>query len=77
MHDQPSSEKQPWEKPELTVLVRNKPEEQVLSGCKTIGGQGGNNSGSTNNDCIQSLFPPDVPIPAPCGAANCSSITSS
>ncbi len=25
---------QPWQKPELTVLVRNKPEEAVLSACK-------------------------------------------
>jgi hypothetical protein len=24
-----------WQKPELTVLVRNKPEEAVLEGCKT------------------------------------------
>jgi len=27
--------KQPWQKPELTVLVRSNPEETVLTGCKT------------------------------------------
>jgi len=29
-----------WEKPELTVLVRNKPEEAVLEACKTSTGGG-------------------------------------
>jgi hypothetical protein len=77
MNNEQPSEKKKWVKPELTVLVRNKPEEQVLSGCKTLGGNGGNNSGSTNNDCIQTLYPPDVPLPAVCGAGACSSITSS
>ncbi len=27
-----------WQKPELVVLVRNKPEEAVLMGCKQFGG---------------------------------------
>ena len=29
-----------WEKPELTVLARNKPEEAVLQACKTETGGG-------------------------------------
>ncbi len=28
--------KQPWSRPELIVLVRGKPEERVLSACKTV-----------------------------------------
>jgi hypothetical protein len=32
-----SSKKSKWEKPELTVLTRNKPEEAVLMGCKDSG----------------------------------------
>jgi len=30
-----------WTGPELTVLVRSKPEEGVLTGCKTINDEGG------------------------------------
>ena len=30
-----------WKKPELTILVRNKPEEAVLSSCKQGDGYGG------------------------------------
>ena len=29
--------KKVWEKPELVVLVRSKPEEGVLAGCKDVG----------------------------------------
>jgi hypothetical protein len=28
------TEKRPWQKPELIVLVRSQPEEAVLTGCK-------------------------------------------
>jgi hypothetical protein len=32
-----------WSKPELTVLVRNKPEETVLAACKKSSGFSGSN----------------------------------
>jgi hypothetical protein len=35
MDKQKETGKKLWSKPELTVLVRNKPEEAVLTGCKT------------------------------------------
>lgn len=38
-----------WSKPELIVLVRGKPEEAVLTGCKVIGGSGYH---GTNNSCL-------------------------
>jgi hypothetical protein len=38
MDDEQTTDKKEWVKPELTVLVRNEPEEQVLMGCKTMGG---------------------------------------
>jgi hypothetical protein len=34
-------EKKAWAKPELIVLVRGRPEEAVLVGCKVYMGQGG------------------------------------
>ena len=40
MSSERTKERKEWRKPELTVLVRNKPEEAVLAGCKS-GGQGG------------------------------------
>ena len=33
-----------WIKPELTILVRNKPEENILSNCKTDSIPSGSNS---------------------------------
>ncbi|MCX6844806.1 MAG: hypothetical protein NTX53_21290 [candidate division WOR-3 bacterium] len=33
--------KKEWHKPELTVVVRGKPEEAVLGGCKTVGPSAG------------------------------------
>lgn len=30
----------PWKKPELVVLIRSKPEESVLTACKTTLGSG-------------------------------------
>jgi hypothetical protein len=38
--------KHAWKKPELTVLVRSRPEEAVLAGCKTLG-----QSGPVKNHC--------------------------
>ncbi len=32
--------KKPWQKPELIVLVRSKPEEAVLTVCKNSGAEG-------------------------------------
>lgn len=33
--------KKPWQKPELVVLVRNRPDEAVLAACKTGSAPGG------------------------------------
>jgi hypothetical protein len=38
------TEKKQWTKPELIVLVRNKPEEAVLATCKMFGVGGPGNS---------------------------------
>jgi hypothetical protein len=35
------TEKKQWTKPELIVLVRNKPEEAVLGACKMVSGPDG------------------------------------
>ena len=43
-------EKKTWETPELIVLVRSKPEEAILKGCK-LGDMGGNGPGFANNAC--------------------------
>ncbi len=45
-----------WEKPELIVLVKGKPEESVLLECKMAGGYGG--PGSVNDDCFSIPGPP-------------------
>ena len=37
----PQSEKKSWVLPELIALVRSRPEEAVLTGCKVAGGGGG------------------------------------
>jgi len=59
--------KKHWEKPELTVLVRNKPEEQVLNACKTFGpGLAGQPQGY-NNSCQLDKWPVSV-----CGYSGCS-----
>ena len=34
------ADKTPWRKPEITVLVRSRPEEAVLAGCKLSGRSG-------------------------------------
>ncbi len=39
--------KRAWTKPELIVLVRNKPEERVLGTCKGVGG----GPGTDTSDC--------------------------
>jgi hypothetical protein len=38
----------PWQKPELTVLVRSKPEEAVLRSCKSDTASAGNASAQGN-----------------------------
>jgi hypothetical protein len=41
--------KKQWQKPELVVLVRNKPQEAVLSTCKVgVGGPAGPSTNKTN-----------------------------
>jgi hypothetical protein len=47
-NEQKPQPKKEWTKPELTVLVRNKPEEQVLSGCKVTDTSVGSNGGASN-----------------------------
>ena len=48
-----------WQKPELIVLVRNKPEEAVLNGCKSEPEEGPRPEGVTRGDCDASLEPGD------------------
>jgi len=43
--------KKEWTKPELTVLVRNKPEETVLTACKRDMNGGPGAPTATNNQC--------------------------
>jgi hypothetical protein len=43
------TENKQWQKPELVVLVRSKPEEAVLTSCKVMGGSGYH---GTNNGCM-------------------------
>jgi len=37
MDEEIKTQRKQWQKPELVVLVRSKPEEAVLAGCKNIG----------------------------------------
>jgi hypothetical protein len=48
MKKETSNNKQ-WTNPELIVLVRSKPQEAVLTGCKTVGSGGYH---GTNNACL-------------------------
>jgi hypothetical protein len=41
MNVQEKTCKKPWEKPELCILVRHKPEEAVLATCKALPNYGG------------------------------------
>jgi hypothetical protein len=47
-----TTSKKAWSEPELIVLVRSKPEEAVLAGCKNAAG-GGQGPAGTNNKCNQ------------------------
>ena len=40
MNEEIKTERKQWQKPELIVLVRNKPEEVVLTACKKTGASG-------------------------------------
>ena len=55
MNKHTDSEKKPWTKPELIVLLRGKPEEAVLLACKTatypIGG-GNQACRATGRPCV-------------------------
>jgi len=59
MKNKPQPKKE-WTKPELTVLVRNKPEEQVLTNCKgSIPGDPNNVDGNCNdapNGCTECSY---------------------
>jgi hypothetical protein len=52
--------KKKWKKPELQVIIRNRPEEAVLTGCKELNFAGASNS---NNSCMTQL---SVPCDSPC-----------
>ncbi len=41
-----------WQRPELTVLVRSRPEEAVLTGCKS----GTSSRATTTEYCVQSAL---------------------
>ena len=51
------TEKRPWQKPELIILVRSRPEEAVLMGCKIATASGPDDAISLcaliNVDCLQ------------------------
>jgi hypothetical protein len=53
------SEKKKWTRPELTVLVRNKPEEAVLITCHRGQGGGGTDKDSAAGRCSQESCGPD------------------
>jgi hypothetical protein len=42
-------QKKKWGRPELIVLVRGKPDEDILVGCKNAAGSG--SPGSTDSNC--------------------------
>jgi len=44
-NNNPEQEKSQWNRPVLTVLVRNNPEEEVLTACKLVRGSVGPGSG--------------------------------
>jgi hypothetical protein len=56
MEENVKSERKLWQKPQLIVLVRNKPEEAVLLACKN-GASPGPNSGSGTcwESCLEVL----------------------
>jgi hypothetical protein len=47
-----NTEKRVWTQPKLTILVRGKPEENVLVACKAVG-----QSGPSASGCILTLNP--------------------
>ena len=49
--------KKNWEKPQLLVLVRSRPEERILAGCKRDPSAGEGPLLNVNN-CMQILVPP-------------------
>jgi hypothetical protein len=58
-------EKKEWSEPELIVLVRRKPEEAVLTGCKVTSMGGGNND--VFGGCLYTITEGG---PADCGYCN-------
>ena len=51
-----------WTKPELIVLVRNRPEEVILSGCKSNPGGGGPEN--DNSGCYATCADCAAPVPS-------------
>jgi hypothetical protein len=66
--------KKPWDKPNLIVLVRNRPEEAILNGCK-----GGISGGPGFYNYICTAYPftvdPESEVLVPC--PECSTYTAS
>ena len=52
MDEEIKTQRKQWQKPELIVLVRSKPEEAILAGCK--GGVQGGRAGGPNVQCAGS-----------------------
>jgi hypothetical protein len=52
MDEEIKAQKKQWHQPELIVLVRGRPEEAVLTGCRAGPGTGGSCIGGTSsNNC--------------------------
>lgn len=49
MNEKRGTGRKAWARPELTILVRSRPEEAVLYNCKNTSGSGGNNT--TKGNC--------------------------
>jgi len=62
------SKRQPWSQPQLVVLVRGTPEENVLMGCK--GGTVVDGNAAQNGGCYKTQSPGDpFPCMSPCPQA--------
>lgn len=64
-----------WETPKLIVLVRNRPEETVLSACKATGGAGGLIAGDSAGTVAGGCTYISVTATVPC--TQCSILSSS
>ena len=61
--------KQAWEQPELVILVRGKPEEAILAGCKYVGAPRGSGANTSRDNCYM------TPAGRTCTAPECSAMS--